>query len=73
MEKIIHTEVSDRHTINEIQNKLLYLAYEELLELRGFLVDCYGNFSLDEESLEKYCEKSKPQWEKEFQKWEKEF
>lgn len=43
---------------------LLRLAYEELLELRGFLIT-NGVFNPDEEKLGKYWNSGKSQWEKE--------
>lgn len=48
----------------EKENKLLWLAYEELLELRGFLTQT-GMFNPDYEKLKKYWNSGKPQWEKE--------
>jgi len=47
-----------------MREKLLELAHEELLELRGFLCNSYGKFELNEEKLEKYWNSPKPQWEK---------
>lgn len=47
----------------EQENKLLWLAYEELLELRGFLTQV-AMFDPDYEKLKKYWNSGKPEWEK---------
>ncbi len=46
------------------ENELLWLAYEELLELRGFLVGSMGRFNPDTDKLEKYWHSGKPEWER---------
>lgn len=46
------------------ENELLWLAYEELLELRGFLVGSMGIFNPDTDKLEKYWHSGKPEWER---------
>lgn len=51
----------------ETENKLLWLAYEELLELRGFLTQA-GYFDPDYDKLEEYWLSGKPEWEKELKK-----
>jgi len=47
----------------EKENELLWLAYEELLELRGFLTQA-GEFDPNYDRLEEYCLSGKPEWEK---------
>lgn len=47
----------------EKENELLWLAYEELLELRGFLTQT-GTFNPDYEKLKKYWNSGKSEWEK---------
>jgi len=48
--------------------KLLEMAYNDLLELRGLLCDIYGKFNPDVPKLKKYWEQPKPQFEKDLEK-----
>lgn len=51
----------------EKENELLWLAYEELLELRGFLTQA-GEFDPMYDRLEEYWNSGKPEWEKKLKK-----
>jgi hypothetical protein len=44
--------------------RLLELAHEELLELRGYLVGSMGRFNPHTEKLEKYWNSGQPEWER---------
>ena len=46
------------------ENELLWEAYDDLLELRGHLVDIGGKYRPNDERLLKYMKKQ-PKWEKE--------
>lgn len=54
----------------EEENKLLWLAYEELLELRGFLTSA-GEFDINYDRLEEYWNSGKPDWERKLQELRK--
>lgn len=54
----------------EKENELLWLAYEELLELRGFLTQS-GEFNPMYNRLEEYWGSGKPEWEKKLKELEK--
>ena len=61
--ELLTTPVEIKDKIQE-KNDLLVIAYEELLELRGFLCDAGGKFNPDEEKLKHYWESPKSDWEK---------
>lgn len=53
----------------EQENRLLWLAYSELLELRGFLTQA-GEFDPDYDKLEEYWNSGKSEWERELKEIE---